>query len=227
MIVGNGLVANSCKQIDDEKFIFFASGVSNSLETDSNQFERESNLLQQTIRQAENQLLIYFSSTSIYDTSVNHRPYVQHKLNMEQMIQKSGRPFLILRLSNLVGKGGNPNTLMNFLVHSIRYQTTFNIWQNATRNLLDTEDMIDIVKNILDQDYYNHIFDIAYIESFSIEEIVSRIETHLNLKANYSLQEGKGSRVNIDTAPITQFYDPKLLNREVHYIDFLLDRYYS
>lgn len=48
MIIGTGLIANSLKEIDSEDVIFFASGVSNSLETRQSEFEREYNLLKNT-----------------------------------------------------------------------------------------------------------------------------------------------------------------------------------
>jgi hypothetical protein len=48
MIVGNGLIANLFKNDDREKVVFFASGVSNSLETEKSAFLREENLLRNT-----------------------------------------------------------------------------------------------------------------------------------------------------------------------------------
>ena len=52
MIVGNGLIAKALQKIDAPEMVFFASGVSNSLETNKTAFEREVNLLKK-----ENQLL--------------------------------------------------------------------------------------------------------------------------------------------------------------------------
>ena len=48
MIVGNGLIANLFKNEDRENVVFFASGVSNSLETEKSAFLREENLLRNT-----------------------------------------------------------------------------------------------------------------------------------------------------------------------------------
>ena len=45
MIIGNGLIANLFTEHDRENIIFFASGVSNSLETEKSAFLREENLL--------------------------------------------------------------------------------------------------------------------------------------------------------------------------------------
>ena len=48
MIVGNGLIANLFREKDRENVVFFASGVSNSLETEKSAFLREENLLRNT-----------------------------------------------------------------------------------------------------------------------------------------------------------------------------------
>jgi hypothetical protein len=45
MIIGNGMIANNLSKIDNDNVLFFASGVSNSLCNDENEFEREIKLL--------------------------------------------------------------------------------------------------------------------------------------------------------------------------------------
>ena len=45
MIIGNGLIANLFRENDRENVVFFASRVSNSLETEKSAFLREENLL--------------------------------------------------------------------------------------------------------------------------------------------------------------------------------------
>ncbi len=62
MIIGNGLIANLFKNNDEEKVIFFASGVSNSLETDKSAFLREENLIRKTLEENPENAFIYFST---------------------------------------------------------------------------------------------------------------------------------------------------------------------
>uniref|UniRef100_A0AAU6WQG9 Uncharacterized protein n=1 Tax=Chryseobacterium endophyticum TaxID=1854762 RepID=A0AAU6WQG9_9FLAO len=50
MIIGSGLIAQSLQFIDQENHLFFASGVSNSLETRSSEFEREFMLLKKVLK---------------------------------------------------------------------------------------------------------------------------------------------------------------------------------
>lgn len=41
---------------------------------------------------------------------------------MEQIVEELANQFLILRVSNAVGKGGNPNLLMNYLVNAFHQE---------------------------------------------------------------------------------------------------------
>ena len=59
MIIGNGIIANSLKQIDSENTLFFASGVSNSLETRTAEFEREFTLVQKNISENPDKNFVY------------------------------------------------------------------------------------------------------------------------------------------------------------------------
>lgn len=106
MIIGKGLIASQFYEVDREDIIFFASGVSNSSETRKEEFYREQNLIEETIRLNSDKLFIYFSTCSIYDSSKYNSPYVLHKLHMEEVIKESAPKYLILRISNAVGKGG-------------------------------------------------------------------------------------------------------------------------
>ena len=49
MIIGKGLIASAFKEYRNHECIIFASGVSNSLEIENSQFEREEHLLRKTI----------------------------------------------------------------------------------------------------------------------------------------------------------------------------------
>jgi hypothetical protein len=78
MIIGNGLISSVFLNSDEnyDKYIIFASGVSNSKETDSEKFAREKNLLSTAIKNNENNLkLIYFSSIL---SGIVDLPYYNH-----------------------------------------------------------------------------------------------------------------------------------------------------
>ncbi|MGC4130019.1 MAG: NAD-dependent epimerase/dehydratase family protein [Bergeyella sp.] len=225
MIVGNGLIASLFKDSDREDTIFFASGVSNSSETDAAQFQREENLIKETIEKNHGKLFIYFSTCSIYDSSKTNSPYVLHKLRMEEIIKNNTANHLILRVSNAVGKGGNPNLLMNYLIRSIQNNETINVHTKATRNLIDAEDIRNITLELLERGDYNKIVNIAYPQNYSIIEILEILEQHYDKKLNLNLiKVGSGYEINI---PETENYFRKNnLNNKESYLCRILEKYY-
>ena len=168
MIIGNGLIANLFKNHDRENVVFFASGVSNSLEIRPEEFLREENLIKNTIAANKDKIFVYYSTCSIYDSSKTGSDYVLHKLKMEQIIKNSCDRFLILRVSNAVGKGGNANLLMNYIVNAVKNNETINVHTKATRNLIDVEDIKKITLDLLDKKDVNKIINVAYINNYSI-----------------------------------------------------------
>ncbi|CAI8833575.1 NAD-dependent epimerase/dehydratase family protein [Chryseobacterium sp. IT-36CA2] len=198
MIIGNGILANALRLYDKEDVIFFASGVSNSLETNSAEFEREIALLKSIIGQHPDKKLIYFSTCSIYDPSKTASPYVMHKLTIEKTIAQKCSSFVIFRVGNAVGRGGNPNTLINFLKNSILSKNKLTIHSNARRILIGTDDIAIFVARHL-QDLNNEIVNLAYPYQYSLPEILSQLENHLNENADYeSVDEGSFYNIEFD-----------------------------
>lgn len=111
MIVGTGDIAKVLK--DNDNHTYFASGVSNSLETNPILFNRERDLLMNT---HTNNTLVYFSTLSIYSKK---SPYTKHKLAMEELIKKRFPNYIILRLGNITW-GKNPNTFINYFKRRLR-----------------------------------------------------------------------------------------------------------
>ena len=183
MIIGNGLIANLFRENDRENVVFFASGVSNSLETEKSAFLREENLLRKTLEENPEKIFIYFSTCSLYDSSKNGSFYVNHKLRMEQIVEELSRNFLILRVSNAVGKGGNPNLLMNYLVNAFHQEKEITVHTLATRNLIDADDIKNITLKFINENILNKIINIAYLENFSTSEILEILEKYFNKSA--------------------------------------------
>src|SRR5687768_6321770 len=101
MVIGNGMIATRFNSYStNEKFVIFASGVSNSVTTNSAHFAREDQLLHSVIEKNPNKTLVYFSTCSIYDHSMVQSPYVLHKLKMEETITATHPNFIIFRVSN-------------------------------------------------------------------------------------------------------------------------------
>lgn len=225
MIVGNGLIASLFKELDREA-IFFASGVSNSLETREEEFLREENLIRKTFTENPEKILVYFSTCSIYDSSKTGSDYVLHKLKMEQIIKNSVEKYLILRVSNAVGNGGNPNLLMNYLIRSVKNNETINVHTKATRNLIDAEDIKNITLHLLEKKDFNKIINVAYPQNYSIIEILEIIERFYSKKLDLNLIKS-GSGYDISIPDVEDYFKQNNLTGKEAYLCKILEKYYS
>ncbi|MGG5208982.1 NAD-dependent epimerase/dehydratase family protein [Chryseobacterium sp. MIQD13] len=205
MIIGNGIIANAVKSYDRNDMIFFASGVSNSLETRSSEFEREFSLLKTVHEENKEKKLIYFSTLSIYDQSKQDSPYVIHKKAIEKYIESNAGSFLILRLGNIVGKGGNPNTLFNFLKAQIADKKEFSLHLKARRLLVDIEDISEFL-NTHCLTINNKTLSFAFPYYYNLKEIITAIEKEAGNKAFYSeIDEGDFYKIDFDEDTKTFF----------------------
>ena len=206
MIIGNGMMAKafSARQEDDVSLIF-ASGVSDSNETVASAFLREEMLLRDAMRTYPHKTLVYFSTCSIYDSTLHNSPYIYHKLNMERLIRDNQATYVIFRLPQVVGFTRSP-TIVNFLYHKIRYGDSFELWKNSKRNLIDVEDVVDVINAILDhQLLVNRIVNLASTRTDSIYDIVSVIEELTGKQARYREVE-KGGFYHIDLSQVMDVY---------------------
>lgn len=190
MIIGNGLIAKALIEIDAPEMVFFASGVSNSLENNDAVFQREVDLLTNIIEENKDKKIIYFSTLSIDDSSKKDSFYILHKLNVEKYIAENCENYLILRIGNIVGNGGNPATLFNFLKDKINSSAKFNLHTKARRLLVD---MDDITKFLAEHStVLNHqILNFAYPNYYNLKEMIVCIEEKLSKKAQFEeINEG-------------------------------------
>lgn len=226
MIIGRGLIASLFIDEDRDDIIFFASGVSNSLEDNPQEFLREENLIKKTMEENPDKLFIYFSTCSIYDSSKTGSDYVLHKLKMEQLIKNSCRKYLILRVSNAVGNGGNPNLLMNYLIRSIKNNETINVHTKATRNLIDAEDIKNITFQLIEKSELNKIVNVAYVQNYTIIEILEIIERFYNTNIYLNLIKS-GSGYDINIPDVEDYFRINNLNNKESYLCRILEKYYS
>lgn len=189
MIVGNGLLATEFMKSEEkyDNVIIFASGVSNSKETDPTVFERERNLLKKTIASTPDKLIVYFSSCALVDDTLKTK-YYRHKQNMEKVIHTYSQNFLIIRLPQVIGLSKNQNTLINYLFDSIKNGKKFNLWDRAYRYVIDIADVRFIVNHLISEStYHNQTIDVANPYRYSISEIVEIIESFLQKKAVFEM----------------------------------------
>lgn len=226
MIIGKGLIASLFITEDREDTIFFASGVSNSLETRKEEFLREQSLLIKELERNSDKIFIYFSSCSIYDSSKTDSPYVLHKLRMERLVEEYATKYLILRVSNAVSKGGNPNLLMNYLYNRVHQNNEIQVHTLAKRNLIDGEDIKNITLKLIETGQYNSIINLAYLHNFSTLEILEKLEEITNKKASIKLQK-KGQSYKISIPEIEKYFIENHLTDKSDYLCRLITKYYT
>ncbi len=177
MIIGHGMIAEAFGLYDiGEDIVIFASGVSNSLETDFALYKREAELLKKVRNAYPEKLLVYFSTCSISDPDRAATPYVFHKIETEAKLMAWGMPYLILRLPAVIGRRNLAYTFPYFLFEKIQLGKKFDVWSKAVRYPIDISDVLKISNYLItDNTMHNQIINIA-LRSYPVMEIVREME---------------------------------------------------
>lgn len=227
MVIGNGMIANRfISYKDDKSKIIFASGVSNSKDTIKQNFLREFQLLQHTVKDHPGKTLVYFSTCSIEDKDLQASNYIIHKKNIEKFIKENTESYYLFRISNVAGVSNNPYTLLNYFILNILQQNNFTVWKNAYRNIIGLDDMYAIATEILNEESMsNTTINIANPDNYSVPFIIEKIEAHLNKKAIYKeIKKGDNYKISISTIePIIRKLNIPFND---NYLSLLLKKYY-
>lgn len=227
MVIGSGMIAKRFSNYaENDEFLIFASGVSNSVLNDQNAFEREASLLADAIKEYSEKVFVYFGTCSMYDPSMKDSCYILHKLKMENIIKASGVSYTIFRVSNPVGKTDNVNTVLNYFINHISEKKEFSAWKHASRNLIDLDDMYVICQYILRNSLFkNATVNIANPVNYSVISVINAIEEHFNSKGNYRLED-KGNSPLIDTSDIQPIISKLNINFNSTYLSSVLQKYF-
>jgi len=222
MIVGNGLIASAFIRNDfhSPDHVIFASGVSNSTETNPDCYQREISLIRDYIDKSTT--FVYFSTTSIFDPTRQDSYYIKHKKLVEDLIREEAASFLIVRLSIMIGHSTNPHTLINYLVNAIKEQRPVELHANACRHLLDIDDLLPELSSYLEEPKPRKSVNILGSEKIRIPELISKIEAILNKKGNYSwIDAGACFSIPDNEAECKLIADPdyveKILHKYIHH----------
>lgn len=134
MIIGNGDIGSVLQEVDRDDRLFFASGVSNSQETDDDEYWRETRLL---LDQDRDQHLVYFSSLAIFYSNTK---YIQHKRETEEFVKHYFAEYTIIRIGNITW-GSNPHTLINHFRNAIKNNQPLHI-EDTYRFIVDKEEFL-------------------------------------------------------------------------------------
>lgn len=227
MIVGKGMLAKSLQKIDNDRFIFFCSGVSNSKETDELEYDREKKLLQNYY--CNDKCLVYFSSYFVGYPEYLKIRYYRHKYEMENQVINNFRYYKIFRLPQVVGYSINKNTLTNFLFNSIANDIEINIYENVKRNLIDVEDIIKILEYVNQNNIFlNKTMNLISTQNFNIIDIVNTFEKILNKKSikKFIKNDEKHFIVNI-SSELQKIYNILNIKFDENYLNNLINKYYG
>lgn len=222
MVIGNGMLAKVFDIFkDDPEILIFASGVSNSKEMNDANFKREAQLLDKVINQNADAIIVYFSTCSIYDESVNKTSYVLHKIRMEERVKKHNK-FYIFRLPQVVGKTQSP-TLVRVLFQAILEGKEITVNRYSTRNLIDVADVLKIASYLISNRLHiNEVTNIATPFNESVLNISSMMADISGRKLKYKLLD-TGSAYDINIDKISVFFD--IFHEK--YLHVLLSKYLS
>lgn len=177
MIIGRGLLANALSVIDDEKYLFYVNGISNSVleSIAKNNFEIKE--IEEIARKNNAGNFIYFSTSQVNSKQNHHRAYVKHKLFVEDLIRNSFSDYLIVRTTNLVGDNPwNTHTLFNYLYHAITVNQQITVNPVLIRNFLDAAHFTALLKIYLENYEVNKVIEIVNPISFTMGEIINEFE---------------------------------------------------
>ncbi len=211
IVIGNGLVAKAFKNHSDQSdIVLFASGVSDSKTADRQDFEREQNLLLETVSLNRKIPLIYFSTCGIYDPDMQSTAYVRHKLLMENLIQKNSDSFIIFRVSNIVGFSNNKNTIFNYFINRLLNHEKISVWKHAYRNFADIDFVTRSVLLFLEDfsDWKNRTVNIAMKENTSVLELVYTLMDVYQMEAEIDLID-KGNNYSISVEDLCSVFMKK------------------
>ena len=228
MVVGNGLIANAFSEFrESDRYLLFCSGVSNSTSRNPADYARESELLERSVVAHPEKQLVYFSTCSIGDPSMQESMYVAHKRRLEEWIATHCDAWSVFRLSNVVGRTPNAFTVLNFLVNAVRSGAHFRLWTGSTRNLIDIDDVAAIVTAALAQDLaQDRVLNVANPVSYPVPRIVAAIEAFLGRSGNFE-PVPIGADFEIDTQPIATITAQLGLEFGDRYLEQLLHKYYQ
>jgi nucleoside-diphosphate-sugar epimerase len=197
MIVGTGLIGKSLNRIDTAGITIFASGVSNSRETDAKEFLREKSLIESHLNGQSDYKFVYISTCSVNDPSQSDSPYVIHKKLMENLVLSHPGTHIV-RLPNVVGPDGNLNNLVNHFVKSIRSGEALTLQESARRYILGVDELAKLMEAFVSLlPHSDRVVDFAPPTSTSVLDLVRHIEDILGIEADISMVPG-GSSYPID-----------------------------
>jgi nucleoside-diphosphate-sugar epimerase len=191
---------------------------------------REKNKIISYRNKVKSKILVYISTCSSFDPSRKKTAYVKHKLNMENVVKKNFKKFIIVRFPEVVGFNNNKNNLINFFYQKINKGKKFILWSNSKRNIIDIDDAVKLffnfIKNIKNLNKVKLQVNIANTIFVSVTSIVNVIEKLVLKKAFY--EKIKFGSLNWTIKPIISKTIINMTNISFnkYYLEKVIKKYY-
>ncbi len=229
MILGRGLLARELAAIDNDQYIFYANGISNSVLEQIPRHNFELDEIRKLADGNPKSIFVYFSTSQVNSTLNHERAYVKHKLLAERFIREHFENFLVIRTSNLVGNNPwNTNTLFNYLSNAIYTDEPITVNSSVIRNFLDAAHFVQLLEAYLNKYNYHKIIEIVNPVSYEMGEIIHAFEKHFSKK--FIIKEVTGTNdfalFDLDTSLSLDLFSQCNIPAK-NYIPFLLKKYYG
>jgi hypothetical protein len=201
--------------------IIFASGVSNSKETNNNDFNREIELISKVIDENKNLKFIYFSCVLV---NIVDNDYFKHKLNVESIIKQKSNNYLIFRIPQIIGNAGNKNNLVNYFKKSIKNGDELEVFNETKRALIDVDDLVKIISYCKSKISCNTLI-ISDIEKIDVIDIVNLIGENLKTKPIIKTLNKNGDNWDIKNSEIIDEAINNLHIDSINYTKKIITKY--
>lgn len=184
MIIGRGLLGKALMKIDNDKYLFYVNGISNSVMEEIPDDNFEAQQIKEIAENIGDKTFIYLSTSQVNRKENFCRPYVLHKYKMEVLAANLFPNYIIVRTSNLVGNNPwNKHTLFNYLYNSLHEENEIHVNESIVRNILDVDHFVLLFESYLNNFLVkNCTIDLVNPVSFNMGEILNAFETTFSKK---------------------------------------------
>ena len=126
--------------------------------------------------------------------------YLDHKREIETLLQKLSNNYLVIRLPQIFGHGGNKNNIINYFDNCIKCDIPINVQIDTVRSIIDIDDVFNIVTKCIDCEY-NKLLNLSYVEQIYVDNIVKFLY-HINNKTVKIIYQPKGYSITTQNSPI-------------------------
>lgn len=230
-IIGKGFIAKSLFKIvhyiRQSGYIVYAAGISNSQIKSENQLRREINLFEKFRKAYSKKKIIYISTADVTNNLKNKSKYVRNKVKIEKIIKKNFKNYLIIRIPQIIGKSSNKKTLINFFYNRINDNKKIKIFVNVYRNILDIDDVIKMVKVIINnKKIKKKVITLSNKYSLKPIQIIKILEKKLKKKANYHLLKTKKQKWDLSFNKNIKYFEKAKINFNKKYFIQAINKYY-